>query len=474
MEWLSAVAEQWLTTLEWLAGLAAGFAVLSRVWPCNPGMSWWKDRRAVVTDIGYWFLAPLLMLVGRVALLAIAGVLILGGGPPPVTVFTRWPLAAQIVAILLIQDAILYGIHRAFHTRVGWHFHAVHHSPKVLDWTALARFHPVNQLLEFAVADVIVLLMGFPPAALLALAPFNLVYSAMTHANLNWTFGPFRYVLASPVFHRWHHTSEAEGRDKNFASTFPVLDLLFGTFHMPARVPERYGVADPEMPVGFWGQLAYPFRGSVPVRWAERRPALATVAGVLVAAGVLGGWKYVAARFAHPAAQREDEATATPKAPSEKASRTTVTARAATADGRVVVHGDADGTVRVWSAGKLERTDAVGGVITGVAVSDDGTRIVAGFRQAAKVWDSEAKSEVVLKGHGALVACVAISPDGARVATGDYAGCVKWWDTVTGAELASRSESRRPVAGIEIQGSRVLVRGTDGALWVWENPEGTP
>ena len=26
------------------------------------------------------------------------------------------------------------------------------------------------------------------------------------------------YVLASPVFHRWHHTSEAEGLDQNFAA----------------------------------------------------------------------------------------------------------------------------------------------------------------------------------------------------------------------------------------------------------------
>ena len=53
------------------------------------------------------------------------------------------------------------------------------------------------------------------------------------HANLNWTFGPFRYVLASPVFHRWHHVREPAIHDKNFAPTFPIFDLMFGTFHMP-------------------------------------------------------------------------------------------------------------------------------------------------------------------------------------------------------------------------------------------------
>jgi sterol desaturase/sphingolipid hydroxylase (fatty acid hydroxylase superfamily) len=41
-------------------------------------------------------------------------------------------------------------------------------------------------------------------------------------------------VIATPVFHRWHHTAAERGGEKNFAATFPVLDLIFGTFHMPA------------------------------------------------------------------------------------------------------------------------------------------------------------------------------------------------------------------------------------------------
>src|SRR5205085_1548805 len=101
--------------------------------------------------------------------------------------------------------------------------HAVHHSPKVVDWMTTARFHPVNHLLVFGVADVAVLLMGFPAEALVALAPFTVIYSSMVHANLNWTFGPLKYLFASPVFHRWHHTTEEAGLNKNFASTFPVL-----------------------------------------------------------------------------------------------------------------------------------------------------------------------------------------------------------------------------------------------------------
>lgn len=264
-DWLAAIGNDWLNTLGWLAGLAAVFGLLALLMPCNRGMFWWKDRRAVATDFMYWFIVPLVLRVARTLLLA-AGVTLLFGGHDPQPLPVRGlPLWAQCLLILLIQDVLLYAVHRAFHTRLGWDFHAVHHSPTVLDWMSMPRFHPVNHFLAFGLADVVVLLMGFSPAALVILTPFNLVYSAMVHANLNWTFGPLRYVLASPVFHRWHHTTLAEGRDKNFASTFPVLDLLFGTFYMPpGRLPEHFGSGDPDFPDDFWGQLVHPFRNSKP------------------------------------------------------------------------------------------------------------------------------------------------------------------------------------------------------------------
>ena len=63
------------------------------------------------------------------------------------------------------------------------------------------------------------------------------------------------------MFHRWHHTAADAGGDKNFASTFPVLDLLFGTFYMPKQtLPDAYGVADTGFPPSFGAQMIYPFR----------------------------------------------------------------------------------------------------------------------------------------------------------------------------------------------------------------------
>ena len=251
----------WQSVMLWVIGLTVGFGILSYWMPCNPGMYWWKDLRAAATDFVYWFIVPLCLKFCRVGMLVLGIRLVLGGKDPSLLPTRNLPLWVQCIAILLIQDVILYAIHRIFHTRAGWKYHAIHHSPKVVDWMTMVRFHPVNTLMEFALADTVVLLMGFPFETLAFLMPFNTVYSAMVHANLNWTFGPFKYVFASPVFHRWHHTTLAEGLNKNFASTFPILDLMFGSFYMPAgKLPEQFGNGEADFPEGFWGQFLHPFR----------------------------------------------------------------------------------------------------------------------------------------------------------------------------------------------------------------------
>jgi len=110
-------------------------------------------------------------------------------------------------------------------------------------------------------ADVVLQLAGISPNIFVVLGPIIIAHSAFVHANLDWTLGPFKYVIASPVFHRWHHTAAARGGEKNFAATFPLLDLMFGTFYMPkGELPDSYGIADKEFPAGFGAQLAYPFK----------------------------------------------------------------------------------------------------------------------------------------------------------------------------------------------------------------------
>ncbi len=146
-----------------------------------------------------------------------------------------------------------------FHLDPLWRFHSIHHAPEQVDWLTSVRMHPINFVLYSTLINVIISLAGFSPRAVIALLPFNTFFGFLVHANLNWTFGPFRYVIASPVFHRWHHTYADQGGDKNFAPTFPFLDLLFGTFYMPKdRLPSVFGISGRAVPNRLLGQLLHP------------------------------------------------------------------------------------------------------------------------------------------------------------------------------------------------------------------------
>jgi sterol desaturase/sphingolipid hydroxylase (fatty acid hydroxylase superfamily) len=82
----------------------------------------------------------------------------------------------------------------------------------------------------------------------------------LIHANTSLRFGPLRYVFATPHFHHWHHSADADAIDKNYAASLPVLDMLFGTYaDHPDRWPERYGVVGKPLPTGFLAQHLYPF-----------------------------------------------------------------------------------------------------------------------------------------------------------------------------------------------------------------------
>jgi len=266
-----------------LVGIVAGFLLvaavvwpLERLFPSIRGQRVW--RTGIRTDLAYWFFTPLVTRGLTRATVLVAAVLVaLAAGVPldrehvqaffadPGRLVRRQPAALQVLEVLLLGDFLGYWTHRLFHGRWLWPFHAVHHGSTEVDWLSSVRLHPVNDVVSRLVAALPVLLLGFSPLVLAGYVPFLSFYAILLHANVDWTFGRLRYVLASPVFHRWHHTSEREGLDKNFAGLFPFWDLLFGTFYMPeGRRPERFGLAGERVPEGLLGQLAYPFRRRAP------------------------------------------------------------------------------------------------------------------------------------------------------------------------------------------------------------------
>lgn len=244
-----------------LMGIFEGF------WPSIPKQPKW--RRGVGLDSLYWFITPMISQV--LSMISIAVLLL-----PLYVLMGRslewnhilagygWmgklPLWLQGAIAIVVGDFIGYWTHRWHHTPQLWDYHAVHHSSDTLDWLSAVRLHPINDVISRVMQASPLLLLGMSPLAVELYVPFLSSYVAFIHANVSWTYGPFRYVLASPAFHRWHHTMDEEGWGKNFAGLFPIYDVIFGTFYMPrGRQPRNFGI-DEKMTENFIGQLLYPFR----------------------------------------------------------------------------------------------------------------------------------------------------------------------------------------------------------------------
>ena len=227
-------------------------------------------RRGCWTDAAYWFFTiAVIKPMNRLALMLPVAFLV-WLGCASVTDFRNnayqgfgplaaQPLALQAIEVYLLADFIAYWTHRLFHRGKWWPFHAVHHSSEHLDWLSAVRVHPVNDLVNKLLQASPLLLLGFNPMVTLSTAPFFTLYAIFLHARVDWDFGPLRWIIATPVFHRWHHSRQAEAIDKNFAGLFPLWDLLFGTLYLPRdKMPEDFGVLEKNFPQDLPGQLWQP------------------------------------------------------------------------------------------------------------------------------------------------------------------------------------------------------------------------
>jgi lathosterol oxidase len=172
------------------------------------------------------------------------------------------PGIVQFGLILIVADLTQYWVHRAFHAvPVLWRFHAVHHSAEQMDWLAGSRLHLVDVAVTRGLTYAPIYVLGFGDGPLFAYLVVVSAQATFIHANVWWTFGPLRYLVATPQFHHWHHAAEREAVDKNFAVHLPVIDVLFNTSYMPNRWPSAYGIAGGQRPpAGYWRQLVWPFK----------------------------------------------------------------------------------------------------------------------------------------------------------------------------------------------------------------------
>lgn len=237
------------------AGMAS-VALLERLQPYES--AWLADHGDTGVDILHAFtsLSLIFMTVDAVGLL-------LHYLPAAQLWPAQWPMWAQVLLAGAIIDFGLRFMHWASHKNAFlWRLHALHHSAERLYWLNGERRHPLSALVLGTPGVTLAMLAGAPPAAIGCWLAMVSVHLAFQHANLDYSVGPLRFLLAVAETHRWHHKREYEDAQVNFGEFWLIWDHLFGTFHYRRDGVRQgdVGLREERMPASYLDQLAWPWR----------------------------------------------------------------------------------------------------------------------------------------------------------------------------------------------------------------------
>jgi sterol desaturase/sphingolipid hydroxylase (fatty acid hydroxylase superfamily) len=174
------------------------------------------------------------------------------------------PFAVELFFAFFVTDLFQYWTHRFFHTHhYLWRFHSIHHSTENMDWLAGSRTHFIDIFVTRSMAFVPLYVFGFSTITFNVYVIFMAIHAVLIHANTRINFGFLKYIFATPQYHHWHHCKDPKYYGKNFATIFPFIDKIFGTYYLPNNVwPKDTGLLEANFPKGYIKQTIYPFTKS--------------------------------------------------------------------------------------------------------------------------------------------------------------------------------------------------------------------
>src|SRR5262249_52198902 len=137
------------------------------------------------------------------------------------------------------------------------------------------------------------------------------------------------------------------------------------------------------------------------------------------------------------------------------------------------------GAIGVWDAHsgtELLRLRGHESRVWSVAFSPDGRRIVSGSAdQTVRVWDASSGAELLcLRGHESEVVRVVFSPDGRRIVSGSADQTVRVWDASSEAQLLHLHghDSKIRTVVFSSRGRRIVSRASFDDTCVWDADSG--
>ena len=179
---------------------------------------------------------------------------------------TNWPAWSQLLIMFIIADFIQWNVHRLLH-RVPWlwEFHKVHHSVKEMGFAAHFRFHFMETIIYKTLQYVPLAMIGFGIEQFFVVHMLGVFIGHLNHANLNWDYGPLKYVFNNPKMHLWHHAKQLPEDRKygmNYGLSLSIWDYLYGTAHVPYHNADlELGFdGDEDFPEDLGRQMTHPFK----------------------------------------------------------------------------------------------------------------------------------------------------------------------------------------------------------------------
>ena len=178
-------------------------------------------------------------------------------------------------------------------------------------------------------------------------------------------------------------------------------------------------------------------------------------------------------------AERMNKTIITGKTFSAEGHDDSVTAVAITPNGKQVISGSKDNTIRIWDVETGENTNTLEGHkgwIQAVTVTPNGKQVISGSTDSTVcIWDIETGGKLrTLKGHETAVYALDVSPNGKQIVSGSDDGTIRIWDIDNSDNNKTLKGHWGSVRAISVSPNekQVISGSADGTIRIWDMKTG--